>query len=177
LDKKKNSIAPFIIGFICALIFGWYIFPYMLYSKEKQPFNFSHKAHLKLLGSCEACHFFREDGSFNGIPDLQSCKMCHYSILRGTPDEKIFFNEYLKKNKEIPWKVYQKQPDNVYFSHIAHKNLPCTTCHPDVGHSDITPVFYRNKITGYSKYTMKMYKCERCHAKNKVSNACYVCHK
>ncbi len=175
--KKKSGLMPFLLGVIAALILGWGIFPHIIFSKQEQPFNFSHKAHLAQLGDCSACHYYRDDGSFNGIPSLQSCEMCHAQEITGTPDEKIFVEEYVKKNRQVPWKIYQKQPDNVYFSHIAHKNIPCTTCHPDVGHSKTMPVYLVNKLTGYTPYTMKMYQCERCHAEHHVSNACYVCHK
>ena len=175
--KKKSTATPFILGFISALFLGWWIFPSIIFSKQEQPFNFSHKAHLEQMGDCSACHFFREDGSFSGIPSLQSCAMCHSEAITGTPDEKIFVDEYVKKNKEVPWKIYQKQPDNVYFSHIAHKKYECKRCHPDIGNSKTMPVYLENKLTGYTNYTMKMNKCERCHAKNNVSNACYVCHK
>ena len=34
--------------------------------------------------------------------------------------ERVFFNEYVKKGKEVDWKVYQKQPDNaVSYTHLA----------------------------------------------------------
>jgi len=177
VKQGSSSFKPFLFGFITALIIGWWIFPNIIFSKQEQPFNFSHKAHLNQVGDCSACHYFREDGSFSGIPDVESCASCHYDTITGIPDEKIFVKEYVKKNKEVPWKIYQKQPDNVYFSHIAHQRFPCTTCHPDVGKSNHMPIYRENKLTGYSSYTMKMYKCERCHAQNHVSNACYVCHK
>lgn len=175
--KNKGGVMPFVLGLIAALIFGWWIFPQIIFSHQEQPFNYSHEAHMKEVGECSYCHYFREDGSFSGIPSLDSCAMCHYEVLTGTPDEKIFVNEYVKKDKKVPWKVYQSQPDNVYFSHMAHKEYECTECHPDVGHSKTLPPYYRNKLTGYSKQTMTMDACERCHAENDASNACYVCHK
>jgi hypothetical protein len=64
--------------------------------------------------------------------------------------------------------------DNVYFSHIAHKDkFECNACHPDV--AKIAPhMYYENRLSGYSKDTMKMWQCEECHAKNGASNACFV---
>jgi hypothetical protein len=60
---------------------------------------------------------------------------------------------------------------------MAHADLDCTDCHMDMSEVDTPPVYYENKLTGYSKQTMKMWQCERCHAENGASNACYVCHK
>ncbi|HMB32161.1 MAG TPA: cytochrome C, partial [Desulfohalobiaceae bacterium] len=97
--------------------------------------------------------------------------------LTGTPSEKILLNEYIKKERQVPWKIYQKQPDNVYFSHAAHQEYKCIQCHPDIGHSESLPPVYKNKLTGYTKQTMTMDTCEKCHAQNGASNGCYVCHK
>lgn len=175
--KKVGSPLPFLFGIVAALILGWWIFPQVIFSNQDQPFRFSHKAHLEQGLTCSSCHAYRKDGSFAGTPSLQNCATCHYQSITGTPAEKKFVNEYVKNWQEVPWKHYQKQPDNVYFSHIAHKKYECTKCHPSVGHSKDLPTYHENKLTGYSSYTMKMDECERCHAQNNVSNACYICHK
>ncbi len=46
----------FVAGFIIALIFGWVVFPSLLYSQRPQPMEFSHAAHQD--STCEDCHFF-----------------------------------------------------------------------------------------------------------------------
>ena len=166
-----------VLGLIAGLIFGWMIFPQILFSEHKQPFHYSHKAHLDQGLQCSSCHFYREDGSFAGIPSLQSCTMCHQAVITGTPAEEYFVQEFVRKDKQVPWQTYQRQPDNVYFSHIAHRDMECTACHPDVGHSEDLPAVAVNKLTGYTEYTMTMDQCERCHARENVSNGCYVCHK
>lgn len=119
--------------------------------------------------------------------------------------EREYIVKYLIQSKEVPWLNYQFQPDNVYFSHKAHEGLNiaemagqkddlsivvdgevfdepaetnCNLCHlKDVDKMDNPPAFQRNILSGYSKTTMKMWKCERCHALNGQDNACYVCHK
>ena len=126
---------------------------------------------------CESCHSYREDGSYAGLPTTEACAECHEEAVSEDPEEIRFVEEYVAEGKEVPWLIYQKQPDNVYFSHIAHDGLDCTECHIDVASMDTPPVFYENKLSGYSKDTMKMWQCERCHAENGASNACYVCHK
>jgi hypothetical protein len=118
--------------------------------------------------------------------------------------ERAFIVKYLAQGKEVPWYNYQFQPDNVFFSHKAHADLTmaqvaalegghgeaeaaevdaedgtnCNLCHlEDIHLRSDTPPFQENVMTGYSKMTMKMWQCERCHAQMHQSNACYVCHK
>ena len=287
-NKSGSVVLPFVVGLVAALIVGWWLFPQIIFSEQSQPFNFNHKIHQEQGMTCKDCHQYREDGSFAGIPDLESCTMCHFDVMTDKKSEKIFIEEYVRPQKEIPWKVYQKQPDNVYFSHIAHsiehsdceschekeansrslteldsydeepfkfshkmhmeqgmqcvechkdpesdsytampslesctmchfdlmtgseadekfvnqyvlpgKEIPweeyrtetgrkrseahdffdCSSCHIDMDGRVKSPPYYENILTGYSKQTMKMDECERCHAKLDASNACYVCHK
>ena len=176
--KKKGGIMPFLLGIVAALIVGWIIFPQVLYVQGKQPIHFSHKLHQEHTGECEVCHSNKEQRAYaTRLPTTEDCALCHSEVLAGTPDEKKMVDEYIEKDKKIPWKVYQKQPDNVYFSHLAHEDQECSRCHPDVENTEDMPVRYKNRITGYTQTTMKMHECERCHAQEDASNACYVCHK
>jgi len=167
----------FLAGFALALVFGWVIFPGLLFSQKNQPINFSHAAHQD--SSCEDCHTFRDDGTYTGIPKLENCVQCHESQMGQSEDERILVEEYIQNEKEIPWKVYTWQPDNVYFSHAAHKvkNVACTECHRDVTNEQKNPAYKQNRITGYSSETMKMVECEKCHAQKGASNNCEICHK
>ncbi|XPV75016.1 MAG: menaquinone reductase multiheme cytochrome c subunit QrcA [Desulfovibrio sp.] len=177
-SKRCGGALPFFIGFLAFAVLGWSVIPGMFFTEKEQPFRFSHKIHVEDEGmDCDSCHFFREDGSFAGLPTNEQCVECHEEQVGEDPAEAIYVDEYLAKGKEVPWLVYQYQPDNVYFSHKAHENYECTECHLDVGSMDDNPVYEENIISGYSKNTMKMWECERCHAQNHTSNACYVCHK
>jgi len=199
-DTEKKCIfcrmMPFIVGLVVALVFGWGIFPGLMFSKEEQPVNFGHTRHV--IGAslqCSVCHSVRADGSFTGIPTIADCAVCHDRLMSGSAAEVAFVDEYVLQDKEVKWKVYQKQPDNVFFSHAAHSLQTCNTCHVFVekelcGKCHI-PVFNENKIpaleenwlTGYATTTLKMWECEQCHANpnhlgiNNASNACFVCHK
>lgn len=168
----------FFAGLIVALIIGWIVFPKVLYSEKLQPLNFSHAAHQD--SSCEDCHYFRPDGTYSGIPGIQNCKQCHEEPMTESEQERLLVEEYIQKDREIPWLVYAWQPDNVYFSHAPHHvaKLECVQCHRDVSaDKDKLPIFYENRLTGYSKSTMKMVECEKCHAERGASNACQMCHK
>jgi hypothetical protein len=201
----------FIAGIVIALIIGWFIFPMALYSGHRQPINFSHAVHLnpeKVEGiegeteveRCLFCHRFYDDGTFAGIPKLDKCTECHddpESPLGENPEEKKFLIGYVATGKEIPWSSYFRQPDSVFFSHIAHVKmgeLDCQTCHGDHPKTDQLPLYQENRLTGYSINIwgrhisgykrnswdrMKMDDCAECHTQKgkEENNACFVCHK
>jgi hypothetical protein len=186
--KKYGSGGPiflfFIFGLAASLIVGWVIFPKLLYSRKKQPINYNHVLHLEEVeDSCDSCHFFREDGSFSGVPRLVLCVDCHEEVQGETPDEAKFVEEYMAKGIEVPWLVYSRQPDHVFFSHAAHVKLveiDCAECHGSISESEKSRVYEVNRITGYSRDIwgkniagfkrntwdrMKMDDCADCHAK------------
>ncbi|MGD8447101.1 MAG: cytochrome c3 family protein, partial [Desulfobacterales bacterium] len=130
----------FIIGLVASLVVGWVIFPQLLYSKKEQPVDFNHALHNELVeDSCESCHFFREDGTFSGVPKLAQCIDCHEEVNGEDPEEEKFVTQYVAKGREVPWLVYARQPDCVFFSHIAHVKMgqmDCVTCHGHIGESE-----------------------------------------
>ena len=193
----------FIFGLVASLVLGWVIFPQLLYSKKKQPVDFNHALHNELVEeSCESCHFFREDGTYSGVPKLAQCIDCHEEVNGDDPEEEKFVTQYVAKGREVPWLVYARQPDCVFFSHIAHVKMgemDCVTCHGHIGESESLKDYEANRITGYSRDIwgkniagikwnswdrMKMDDCAACHKKNNVNlgsvqtgrGGCFVCH-
>jgi hypothetical protein len=187
----------FMLGMVASLIVGWIIFPKLLYSQKPQPIDFNHASHVELVeNGCESCHFFREDGSYAGVPKLEQCIECHEEVQGESEDEARFVEEYVNKNREVPWHIYSKQPDCVFFSHAAHvkkADMDCVTCHGHIGTSEHLKVYEENRITGLSRDiygknisgikinswdSMKMDVCADCHQKEIGSKgACFVCHK
>ena len=194
----------FVIGFALSLVVGWGIFPKLLYSKKKQPVDFNHAMHLELVDEgCQSCHFFRADGSFSGAPTLAQCIGCHDEMQGDTANEMNFYENYIQKDREVPWLIYAKQPQCVFFSHVAHvkmANMDCVTCHGFIGDSTQLPVYEQNRISLYSRNIwgkniggfkentwdrMKMDDCSECHVREGVRQAsvqtakggCFVCHK
>jgi menaquinone reductase, multiheme cytochrome c subunit len=194
---KHKGIIVFIAGFAAALALGWYAFPAMLYRSEAQPLQFSHKVHAgEQAGmSCQDCHLTGKDGRFQGIPATSKCAECHGAQLGQSPYEKILVDEYVTTGKEIPWRVYSRQPDNAFFPHATHLNLAalkCEECHGPEGGSDSLRVYQENRISGYSRDIwgrnisgipshpwegMKMDRCVRCHAGHGRRDGCIECHK
>ena len=207
----QSGLIYFLAGLIPALLVGWILYPMALYSRQQQPFNFSHALHMDEdivdgiegdteVEKCLFCHTFRDDGTFAGIPRLEKCMECHddpESPLGEDPEEEKFLKKYVADEKEISWLVYSRQPDCVYFSHIAHVkmgDLDCRTCHGDHAKTDRLPAYKENRLTGYSINIwgkciagyktntwdrMKMDDCAECHTNkgHEENNACFVCHK
>jgi hypothetical protein len=196
----------FIIGFAASMVLGWVIFPKLLYSEKQQPFSFNHALHVgEVDDGCQSCHFFRDDGSFSGVPKLAQCIDCHEEPMGESEDETTFVEQYVWKEREVPWLVYSRQPDCVFFSHAAHiigAKMDCVTCHGHIGESTESRPYEYNRITtlqpGYlgtqhrgnqAKNTwdrMKMDDCAKCHKEAGVihtssvqteRDACFVCHK
>ena len=200
-----------LIGFVAALIVGWVVFPMALYSSQPQPMQFNHALHMDpavVVGiegetqgnRCLFCHEFGSDGTFHGIPALETCTACHAdprAPLGDSPEERRFMDEYVALGKEIPWLSYYSQPDCVYFSHVAHVKMgemECSVCHGGHGFSESLPEYRANRLTGYSINIwgerisgrkentwdrMKMSDCADCHTRKGLehNNACFVCHK
>jgi len=190
MNEEKAGAEPgsfiimfFILGFIASLLVGWVVFPKLLYSQKQQPIDFNHALHMELVDDgCQSCHFFREDGSYSGVPALEQCIGCHEEVQGDSPNEAKFVEEYVAKEREVPWLVYSRQPDCVFFSHAAHiykAGMDCVTCHGHIGESESLKVYEENRITGYSRDIwgkniagfkknpwdrMKMDDCAECHA-------------
>jgi hypothetical protein len=96
--------------------------------------------------------------------------------------EKRFIDSYVTPNREIPWQVYARQPENVNFSHAAHiklAHLACAECHGTQGDSNTLGPARIDRISGYSgsAHFQNMDACEDCHHRRGADNSCLACHK
>jgi hypothetical protein len=194
---KRGGPVPFWGGMIAALVVGWFGLPLALYEKIEQPVQFSHQMHVgDSVGlTCEDCHSYYDDGRFSGIPVIEKCAECHSEVLGETENEKRLVEEYIQPNLEVPWMIYARQPENVFFSHAVHSRmaeLSCQQCHGEHGTSTVLRPLQRNRISGYSRDIWgssmsrlrnapwegkKMDDCSRCHTERGVQENCLDCHK
>jgi hypothetical protein len=190
-----RAAIPFLAGFGLVLSAGWIVFPQAAYERQNQPVQFSHKVHRDKAGmKCEDCHAIREDGTFSGIPAVEKCAGCHATPMGGTEAEKRMIHQFIEPNREIPWLVYARQPENVSFSHAFHvkrAQLPCQRCHQAHGDSDSLRPFDRDRVSGYGRDIlgdpalpaahrrpgMQMDDCIACHKQRGVQDSCLECHK
>lgn len=178
-----NHVFSALLGAGIALAGGWGLFSSVLFTSHDQPVQFSHAIHTgDAVGlTCEDCHLFRDDGTFAGIPTLEQCSSCHAEPLGSSANEQAFVEIYVRNNREVPWFVYSRQPDNVFFPHSVHArkaSLECTACHGDHGSSETLRPIELNRISGYSRdlSAMSMDRCIDCHATNNRRSACLDCH-
>lgn len=185
------------VGAGATLLCGWFAFPYAMFRRIEQPIQFSHKLHTgeKVGLACEECHALAADGRFSGIPAVEKCTPCHAEPQGATADEKRLVDEYVKPGRQIPWLVYARQPENVYFAHAPHlklAGLACESCHGRHGASDHLRPFEENRLSSYSRDIwgrsltgprrtqcegMTMADCSRCHQQHGVKESCLMCHK
>jgi hypothetical protein len=175
---------------------GWLFLPRAFFRSVEQPLEFSHKVHGESVGlACADCHAVTGDGRFTGIPSVRRCAECHETPLGATDAEKTLVEMYVKPGREIPWLVYARQPDNVYFSHVQHVKtaaLECALCHGDHGTSERLRPYGVDRVSGYSRdlsartlggvrpgpaWGLRMDDCMRCHAAKGAPGSCLTCHK
>lgn len=179
----RRSQVAFAAGFAGALALGWLGFPSLRYVAADQPLRFSHRVHTSEATGfgCTDCHAIRADGEFAGIPPLSTCAACHAEAVGSSPEEKRLVEEFVKPGREIPWRVYSRQPDNVRFPHAPHvqgARLACERCHGAHGTSDTLAAFEADPISGYARGLVTMDECEDCHReRGRGAQACIGCHR
>ena len=186
----------FAAAFACSAAAGWVVFPDRMYRSAAQPVQFSHAVHTgpKNGLTCDTCHAFRGNGSFGGVPRLDTCAGCHAEAVGTTLAEREFVEKYVKTGREPEWLVYARQPDNAWFPHSTHvktAKLDCERCHPGHGKSESLRPLELNRISGYTRDVMgrpgkavfqrtggmRMDDCVACHRRHGLEHSCLDCHK
>lgn len=138
----------------------------------RQPVQFNHKLHTEEWElDCDTCHRFVMEAEFAGRPGLEICTVCHEEPLTENPEE-LILGEYIRDDREIPWRRLYDVPSHVYYSHRRHvvvAGIECTECHGEIGVSTSPPEAPLNKLT--------MEFCLNCHEKQSVTTDCNACHR
>jgi len=147
-----------------------------------QPIAFSHKTHIDRKMACSACHAQVYSGSHAGLPDGDTCKVCHEKPIVNSVDGKPQGHETdpglaeqqklsakIATGEPLKWFVTPALPAHTIFSHAVHLRqwIDCTECHGDVSQMSIT----RPAVA----HTMNW--CIDCHKSRYVTTDCYMCHK
>jgi hypothetical protein len=179
---RRSAVAA-LLGLASALALGWGGFPRLLYVAADQPLPFSHQVHTSEAAGlgCSDCHSFRADGSFAGIPPLATCAGCHAEPIGTSAGERRLVDEFVARGREIPWRVYSRQPANVHFPHAPHvtrAGIACERCHGGHGASATLAAFEENRISGYARGVTSMAECEGCHReRGRGARSCLGCHR
>lgn len=173
----KRSLLLFFLPFISFGLISYLGFikacDYAMSNQVDQSIPFNHKSHVTRYGAadCDLCHGYYENGRFKGVPTVGDCKQCHDGQ---TAAEKAMFKNH--QDGDRPWGVWARQPDLVYFSHIAvlknTKKAQCPSCHGDRAGA-MTTARVKGNVGGTK---MPMGQCMDCHTALKISNKCLVCH-
>ena len=134
----------------------------------EQPVPYSHKTHLALGLTCEACHTNPEPGVLMGFPETDSCMACHNTIATDHPGVQRL-NEFSSTDQAIPWeRVYQVLP-GVTWAHKSHidAGVQCESCHGDVSQLEVMSM--TTSVTS-------MASCISCHENRGAETACATCH-
>ncbi len=135
---------------------------------EPQPIPFSHKVHAAAGLKCAFCHPIEEPGFSAGLPAESKCMVCHTAVKSDSPDI-LKLAKAAKAGETIPWVRIYRVPDYVWFSHALHAvdaEIECAACHG--------PVATREVLVQEKPTSMEF--CMDCHAAQKASNGCEVCH-
>ena len=134
-----------------------------------QPFDFSHQIHLSKGAVCTDCHTGVEQGPRAGLPNVNTCMICHSQIATDRPLIKQL-TEMQAKGLDLAWnRVYDYQPQaHVRFNHAPHirAKVECSTCHGNQAEQTVA----RRAVN------MNMAFCVNCHKQKQASNDCLTCH-
>jgi hypothetical protein len=111
-----------------------------------QPVEFNHRKHTEELGlNCEFCHARVRQGGHAGLPDAQTCSMCH-SVPQGTSEEAARVTELITQGDPLRFNKLFRLDPHVFYTHRRHVALRpprrplvqvtmdfCMDCHREQG--------------------------------------------
>ena len=137
----------------------------------EQPIGFDHRLHVEDVGlECGECHAFAETESFSGVPDAETCSICHEEA-QGSSLEETKLVALLSDGQPLEWGALFRQPAHVYYSHSRHvavAGLECERCHAGIAASTRPPRRVRR---------LTMDDCLECHYASEAEDDCTACHR
>jgi hypothetical protein len=137
-----------------------------------QPVAFNHSKHTQELGlNCEFCHVYVKKGAHAGLPDAQTCTMCHQTP-QGTSAEAARVTTLLTQGDPLSFNKLFKLEPHVFYTHRRHvgiAELECRGCHGDIADTERPPKRPLVKID--------MDFCMDCHRDEGQTLDCNACHR
>ena len=137
-----------------------------------QPIAFNHRKHTADLGlTCEFCHKYVRVSAHSGLPDGQTCSMCHQAP-QGTSEEAARVTELLASGDPIRFNKLFSLPSHVFYTHRRHvgiADLECETCHGAIADTERPP--------SRPLVRVDMDFCMDCHRQEGQSLDCNACHR
>ena len=142
------------------------------HSAVPQPVAFNHLWHTQDLQlTCDFCHKYVRLGAHSGLPDEDTCVMCH-ATPQGDSEEAARVTELLEAGEPLVFKKLFGLPDHVFYTHRRHVvigEVECAECHGDIASTERPPE--RPLVA------MDMGFCMDCHSERDVTNDCTACHR
>jgi hypothetical protein len=137
----------------------------------EQPVAFNHRIHVQDLElACTDCHQFYETETFSGLPEADTCAMCHEEAQSQSGEEAKLVS-LLSEGGPLEWQSLFAQPAHVFYSHSRHvtvAGIECDQCHGLIGESETPP----RKVE-----LLSMDACIDCHQQRQASTDCTDCHR
>ena len=137
-----------------------------------QPIAFNHRKHTEDLGlSCEFCHAHVRRGAHAGLPDANTCSMCH-TVPQGTSEEAARVTELIAQGDPLQFNKLFRLAPHVFYTHRRHVELgelECQTCHGAIAQTERPPSRAMVKVT--------MDFCIDCHREQGQTLDCNACHR
>ncbi len=137
-----------------------------------QPIAFNHLKHTRDLGlGCEFCHKYVQLGAHSGLPDAETCSLCHRVPL-GTSEEAAKLTEMISDGEPLQFNKLFQLADHVFYTHRRHvgiAELECDNCHGAIADTERPPTRPLVDIT--------MDFCLDCHRERELTVDCNACHR
>lgn len=137
-----------------------------------QPVAFNHRKHTQDLGlGCDFCHRYVRSGAHAGLPDAQTCSICH-SARQGTSEEAARVTELISAGDGLRFRKLFRLPSHVYYTHRRHvgiAGLECQNCHGAIAETERPPARPLVEVT--------MDFCLDCHRESEATLNCNACHR
>lgn len=137
-----------------------------------QPVAFNHRKHTEELGlNCEFCHVYVKEGAHAGLPDAQTCTLCHQAT-QGTSAEAARVTKLLGEGDPLTFNKLFHLESHVFYTHRRHvgiAELACENCHGAIAQTVRPPARPLVKID--------MDFCLDCHREREQTVDCNACHR